>query len=319
MQKLPIVLAAILFAALGLSPNRALALNGRSFVSAQGSDANSCSPAAPCRTLQVAVNNTNAGGEVVVLNSAGYGIVTINKEITISSIGVEGSITAGSGQTAITINAGAGDHVRLVGLTLIGAGLGSNGILIQSAQEVAIRDTRMTGFLQDGIKLTDGAAGLTVNHVAVEDNGNVGIDIVPNAANGSGAGIVSAYLNDVDAAGNNTADVLIDSTNLGSSGTVSALLSDIHVGRSPVGIQVQGTGSSAQAVAMITGSRLFANQTGLVTSGLAPVVFLDRTQISGNATGVSVGVTGTVLTYANNEINGNGTDVSGTLSPVANK
>jgi hypothetical protein len=177
----------------------------------------------------------------------------------------------------------------------------------------------MTGFLQDGIKLTDGAAGLTVNHVAVEDNGNVGIDIVPNAANGAGAGIVSAYLNDVDAAGNNTADVFIDSTNLGSSGTVSALLSDIHVGRSPVGIQVQGTGSSAQAVAMITGSRLFANQTGLVTSGLAPVVFLDRTQISGNATGVSVGVTGTVLTYANNEINGNGTDVSGTLSPVANK
>ncbi len=318
MGKQPFILTAIACAVLGSAATPALALNGRSFVSAQGSDTNSCSLAAPCRTLQVAVNNTNAGGEVVILNSAGYGIVTINKEITISSIGAQASITAGSGQTAITINAGAGDHVRLVGLTLIGAGVGSNGIAIQSAQEVAIRDIRIAGFAQDGIKLTTGAGGLTVDHAAVEDNGNVGIDIVPNAANGAGAGIVSVYLNRVDAAGNNGADVVIDGTNLGNSGKVSALLNDVHTGRSPVGIQVQSTAGAAEAVVMITGSRVFANQTGLVSISNA-VAFLDRTQITGNVTGVSVPSGGTVATYANNEINGNGTDVSGTLNPVPNK
>src|SRR5581483_2916438 len=281
MGKQPFILTAIACAVLGWTATPALALNGRSFDSAQGSDTNSCSLAAPCRTLQVAVNNTNAGGEVVVLNSAGYGIVTINKEITISSTGAQASITAGSGQTAITINAGAGDHVRLVGLTLFGAGVGSNGIAIQSAQDV-------------------------------------GIDIVPNAANGAGAGIVSVYLNRVDAAGNNTADVVIDGTNLGNSGKVSALLNDVHTGRSPVGIQVQSTAGAAEAVVMITGSRVFANQTGLVSISNA-VAFLDRTQITGNVTGVSVPSGGTVATYANNEINGNGTDVSGTLNPVPNK
>ncbi len=317
MGKQPFILTAIACAVLGSAATPALALNGRSFVSAQGSDTNSCSLAAPCRTLQVAVNNTNAGGEVVILNSAGYGIVTINKEITISSIGAQASITAGSGQTAITINAGAGDHVRLVGLTLFGAGVGSNGIAIQSAQEVAIRDTRIAGFVGSGILLTDGAVGLTVDHAAVEDNGNVGIDIVPNAANGAGAGIVSVYLNRVDAAGNNGADVVIDGTNLGNGGIVSALLNDVHTGRSGVGIQVQSTAGAAQAVATIARSRVFGNGTGVVATSNA-VIYIDRSEITGNTTGVAVGG-GTVVTYANNAINGNGADVNGTLTQVAAK
>ena len=46
-------------------------------------DANTCSLAAPCRTFAAALGQTNAGGEIVVLDSAGYGPMTINKAVSI--------------------------------------------------------------------------------------------------------------------------------------------------------------------------------------------------------------------------------------------
>jgi hypothetical protein len=40
-------------------------------VDAVTGDANPCTRAAPCRTLQVAHNNTNVGGEINMLDPAG--------------------------------------------------------------------------------------------------------------------------------------------------------------------------------------------------------------------------------------------------------
>jgi hypothetical protein len=42
----------------------------RTFVSGQGSDSYPCSLAAPCRSFTGALNQTAAGGEIVVLDSA---------------------------------------------------------------------------------------------------------------------------------------------------------------------------------------------------------------------------------------------------------
>jgi len=60
----------------------------RVFVSGVGSDANPCSRTAPCRTFQQAHNVVSAGGEVVVLDPAGYGQVTITKSVNIIGDGV---------------------------------------------------------------------------------------------------------------------------------------------------------------------------------------------------------------------------------------
>ena len=49
----------------------AQAQNTRSFVSGLGSDSNNCSLAAPCRSFQHAHDQTNAGGEIAVLDTAG--------------------------------------------------------------------------------------------------------------------------------------------------------------------------------------------------------------------------------------------------------
>src|SRR5262249_36847586 len=104
--------------ALGLIPASAQAQGAtREFVSAPGSDGNPCSFAAPCRTFQHAHDTVAAGGEIDVLDPAGYGAVTITKSISIQGHGFSG-ISASSGGTAITINAGTTGIVNLTGLLI---------------------------------------------------------------------------------------------------------------------------------------------------------------------------------------------------------
>ena len=61
----------------------------RTHVSAAfGNDANTatnCTAAAPCRFFQAAMTVTDTNGEVVVLDSGGYGAVTITKSLSLRS------------------------------------------------------------------------------------------------------------------------------------------------------------------------------------------------------------------------------------------
>src|ERR1022692_2055295 len=110
----------------------ALALANRVFVSQRsGNDSNACNNIlTPCQTFAGAVLQLNPGGEAIVLDSGGYGPVTITQAVTIEAPpGVLAFIHPPSGD-AITINAGAGDTVILRGLTLNG-GTG-NGITVNT-------------------------------------------------------------------------------------------------------------------------------------------------------------------------------------------
>ena len=130
----------------------------RSFVASYGLDTNSCNLANPCRSFNVAIGATLAGGEVVILDTAGYGPMTINKSIkVIGPAGVYGGISvlgAGSGiTTGITIAAGSADVITLRGLDISGvasiAPLPQLGIDIQSAGAVHIEKTSIGNFTQD--------------------------------------------------------------------------------------------------------------------------------------------------------------------------
>src|SRR5262245_39107236 len=105
------------------NPTTTLAQPTRVFVAAQGSDANSCTFAQPCRTFQRAHNVVAARGEIDVLDPAGYGVVTITKSISIQGHGFAGISVSGSG-TGIIINAGANDRVSLNGVLIDGGGVG---------------------------------------------------------------------------------------------------------------------------------------------------------------------------------------------------
>lgn len=85
----------------------------RTFVSSTGSDANDCSRPSPCRNFQRGHDAVIAGGEVVALDSAGYGAVNITKSVTITGEGVHAAATSPSGGgNAVTVN-GAGISVTL--------------------------------------------------------------------------------------------------------------------------------------------------------------------------------------------------------------
>src|SRR5215469_8417006 len=129
------IIAAAGFAALSIQSDRALAQT-RVFVSGQGSDANPCSVAAPCRSFQQAHNTVTAGGEIVALDAAGYGPLAITKALTVTAIGIEASITSSNSSPAITINAGASDAVSIRGLTLFAGATSGDGIDIDAAKSV---------------------------------------------------------------------------------------------------------------------------------------------------------------------------------------
>src|SRR5215471_19282619 len=73
----------IIAAALLTVAGQAHALSNRTFVSGTGSDANPCSLVAPCRSFSGALAQTSPGGEIAVLDTAGFGAVTITHAVSI--------------------------------------------------------------------------------------------------------------------------------------------------------------------------------------------------------------------------------------------
>jgi len=91
------LLATALVGALAAAPAPAQAQAVRTFVSGAGSDANPCTVTAPCRHFQAAYNVTAAGGEINVLDPAGYGPLTISQALSIQGHG-----WASGGRRAVT-------------------------------------------------------------------------------------------------------------------------------------------------------------------------------------------------------------------------
>jgi hypothetical protein len=91
-ERIPLLSTAALVATVASSG--AYAQANRTFVSGHGGDSNPCSIAALCRSFAGAIAQTNAGGEVAVVDTAGYGAVTIIRAVSIvNEEGVEAGIT----------------------------------------------------------------------------------------------------------------------------------------------------------------------------------------------------------------------------------
>ena len=62
----------------------AFALNNRSAVSASGLDTNPCTVSSPCRSFTSALAQTAYQGEVIALDSAGYGSFIVSQDVIVS-------------------------------------------------------------------------------------------------------------------------------------------------------------------------------------------------------------------------------------------
>ena len=123
----------------------AQATAARTWVSSAGLDGNTstnCQRTAPCKTFVGAYSVTQAGGEIVALDVAGYGPLTITGPVSI--VGLEGGIvTVTTGTVGFTITAGPTDVVVLRNLQISATAGSSNttGIQVNSGRLVLQNST----------------------------------------------------------------------------------------------------------------------------------------------------------------------------------
>jgi len=280
--------------AIGLGATPAFAQ--RVFVAAQGSDANPCTFASPCRTFQRAHDAVAAKGEIDVLDPAGYGALTITKSISIQGHGFAG-ITAGSG-TAITLNAGPGDNVNLRGLLVDGLGTGTDGIDFNSGANLNINECWIRNFNGVGISVTfPGPSALFVSDTLIGKNSAQGILIY--GPSGTGKAVLDRIL--VEHNGGAGVEVLSNGANL------NVAVEDSVISNNANGIQASsGFGS---AVVMVRDS-VIANHSVAGVFVLAPnaTVRVARSTITGNNQGLTSISGGVIDSYGNNNIDGNTTN-----------
>jgi hypothetical protein len=191
----------------------ALALANRVFVSARlGNDANSCDNAlTPCQTFAGAVTQLNPNGEVIVLDSGGYGPVTITQGVTIEApAGVTAFIHPPSGD-AITVNA-SGATVTLRGLVLNGGT--QSGISVPAVGTLNVENCFITGFGFEGIYMFS-PGQLNVKGTDIKNCANNGI-IVNNST-----GVATTWIDHCHLDGNGSNGFQADTTSPGSSKTMA--------------------------------------------------------------------------------------------------
>jgi Right handed beta helix region len=287
--------------ALGLHAAPAQAQLTRTFVSANGSDANDCSRGAACRTFAGALAKTNAGGEINVLDPAGYGTVNINKSISIVNDGVgSAGVLVPSGGTGISINAGANGVVNLRGLIIEGAGVGQNGIEFTGGKSLNIENCVIRNLTELGIFfLPDGSHTLTVSNTLISDNGGTAIYLVP-----TGSGTVTAVIDRVEIDNNAGSGVSLSGSL--STGVLDATVVDSAAnGNANGGFTVFSATGNAAATLTVVRSIAANNQTGLSAFGANATVRVEQSTVTGNTTGWSITSSGVLLSYGDNYIDGN--------------
>lgn len=120
----------------------------RAYVASYGSDANAvtnCDATLPCRFFQAATTVVDSGGEVIALDSAGYGVMTITQSVSIiAPDGVYAGISVFPGASGVTINT-PGVKVVLRGLTINSQG-GNNGVNMTNGASLSVERCFISGF-----------------------------------------------------------------------------------------------------------------------------------------------------------------------------
>ena len=145
----------------------------RVFLSGTGDDANDCSNAAtPCRSLQGAVDQCPAKGEVIVLTSGGFGTATITKSLTINA---PAGVVAFNART-IAVSIASGDKVVIRGMSMNGAAFGDlYGIDFSSAAGTLVVENSVIAGFQKGIYQNGASNRLIVHNCEFRNNSESGI------------------------------------------------------------------------------------------------------------------------------------------------
>jgi hypothetical protein len=272
----------------------------RTWVSGVGDDVNPCSRTAPCKTFAGAISKTQDGGFINVLDSAGYGAVTITKSITIDGEGAHAGVLAPAGGSGIIINA-AGKKVTLRNLAIESpsvTNIASIGINVLNASEVHIENCWIGRFSSHAIEFNPTGGGeLFVNDVTAVSNGGSAVSVVTGRAS---IDRLNAYTNDagVFVRGNAIATVRNSSAVGGSVGF--------------------GANTNPSAVLNLENVVSTHNANGILVASAATVRVSNSMIVSNVTFGLNNGGGGSVIiSHSGNVLTGNPTD--GTFSSTVIK
>lgn len=128
----------------------------------------------PCRTLAAAYPVTQSGGDIIALDPADYGPVTITGAVSI--LGVEGAVIAvAAGTTGITIHAPAGAKITIRDISISGAGAANTTGIALTGGLLVLRNSTLK-LLTTGLSVTNTHADvintdIVGNTIGIETNG----------------------------------------------------------------------------------------------------------------------------------------------------
>jgi hypothetical protein len=292
------VSALAIMAAVAVTP---AAANQRAFVASTGSDGNtasSCGLTAPCRTFAAAMTIVDDGGEIVALDAAGYGPVTVTKSVTVTSNpGFYAGISAATGN-AVTI-AMSGVNVTLRGLSINGIG-SANGVVMTNGVRLSIENCVISNFSENGVDVQTPATVRIVDSL-IRDNGNGGVYLHSGA---------TATISGTKVLGNDTVGVYVDGSF--SNRVTTAAIADSNVSANYIGVYVNSSAANATARASVTRSTLSNNEYGLITgdgAGTAVLTLSDSLVTGNTANGLWQDGGSTLESLGNNTVRQNGANL----------
>jgi hypothetical protein len=144
----------------------------RTFVASTGSDSNTatnCPLTAPCQSFAAAYSVTNAHGEIIALDTAGYGPVNITHAVSI--IGIQRAfIKVPSSTYGITINAGSSDIVLLDNIEVNGVGGTSTAGISVGSGHLILKNSVITG-LTAGVTIVNTKADIINTYILANTYG----------------------------------------------------------------------------------------------------------------------------------------------------
>jgi hypothetical protein len=298
-------LAAALAGVLPAIPAQAAGLT-RTFVSSAGHDSNPCTITLPCSTFAVAYAATAANGIIAALDPGKYGPLNITGPITINGYGWA-AITGPAGGSAISINAGDFDAIKLSGLELDGASTATYGVLLSHSGSLIVSNCVIRQFAY-GMLLNSSGADVALSDSVIEKNTTYGVLDAP-----VGGGTAFTF-DHVQFTKNETAISIQDSNAPGSTQKASGF--DSVISGNTTGVETIGHDGTANPKVTLDNVKVVNNlQTGLsIQEGF---LWLSRSTLGGNGTGYDV-LNGEIASYGNNQINDQFNN-TGSLAPISTR
>lgn len=290
----------------------------RTFVSTAGFDTNACSLNEPCRGFAKALTVTDAGGEIVVLDSGGYGVVAIGQPVSIiAPPGVYAGISVfaggATGGQGVVVNAGTG-NVVLRGLTINNQG-GTNGIAFNSGDALYLDNVAVSGFGGGtGLTASIGAAtgGLFIQDSVFRDNATglktgtssgtltVSLERVSFVRNGKGADVQGTTKGVIDASLFTGGTTGLAAGLAGSALAVKLELRNCTVSDNS-GVGISAIASSPTTLAVIS-SLVSGNLVGVNVANAGNLAYVTDSTIMRNGTGLLVSAGGSIASGADNRL-----------------